>query len=51
MQIKLLIAQIKVIKVIKVAKKKNIKAIICLGENNEKIISAFKNDVDIIQQA
>jgi len=36
---------------IKVAKEKNIKAIICLGENNEKIINAFKNDVDIIQQA
>ena len=36
---------------IKIKKEKNIKAIICLGENNEKIISAFKNDVDIIQQA
>jgi UDP-N-acetylmuramoylalanine--D-glutamate ligase len=35
---------------IKVAKEKNIKAIICLGENNEKIINAFKNDVEIIQQ-
>ena len=36
---------------ITVAREKNIKAIICLGDNNEKIINAFKNDIDIIQQA
>ena len=35
---------------IKVANKKNIKAIICLGDNNDKIVEAFKNKV-VIEQA
>ena len=35
---------------IKVANKKNLKAIICLGDNNDKIVEAFKNKV-VIEQA
>ena len=36
---------------IKVAKEKNIKAIICLGSENKKIKESFKNVVDIIEEA
>ena len=36
---------------IKVAKEKKIKAIICLGPNNKKIKASFKNVVDLIEDA
>ena len=36
---------------IKVAQEKNVKAIICLGNNNKKIKDSFKNVVDIIEDA
>ena len=36
---------------IKVAKQKKVKAIICLGTNNKKIKESFKNTVDIIEEA
>ena len=36
---------------IKVAKEKKIKAIICLGPNNKKIKASFKNIVDLIEDA
>ncbi len=36
---------------IKVAKEKNIKAIICLGDENKKIKESFKSVVDIIEEA
>ena len=35
----------------KVVKGKNLKAIICLGINNDKIVASFKNEVDVILQA
>ena len=36
---------------IKVAKEKKIKAIICLGDENKKIKESFKSVVDIIEEA
>ncbi len=36
---------------VKVAKEKKIKAIICLGPNNKKIKASFKNVVDLIEDA
>ena len=36
---------------IKVAKQKKVKAIICLGANNKKLKESFKNTVDIIEEA
>ena len=35
----------------KVVKEKNLKAIVCLGINNDKILESFKNEVDVIVQA
>ena len=39
------------LELIKVVKNKSVKAIICLGKNNEKISEAFKSEVDIIEHA
>ena len=36
---------------IKVVKDKAVKAIICLGNNNEKILKVFKGEVDVIEHA
>ena len=36
---------------IKVAQEKNVKAIICLGNNNKKIKDSFKNVVDLVEDA
>ena len=35
----------------KVVKEKKLKAIVCLGINNDKILESFKNEVDVIVQA
>ena len=35
----------------KIVKEKKLKAIVCLGINNDKILESFKNEVDVIVQA
>ena len=37
--------------IIKVLKEKEVRAIVCLGKNNKKIIEAFKGEVEVIEQA